>query len=158
MSETAMNLQAVVKRRWNRELWVPVLVVTGVLLFRLAVLSSFLASPFSRPSGGDIGFYHQWAQRILGGELTDGRAFYALPLYAYWLAGLYAIFGINGFIPGLLQSLADAGTALIIYKLAVAGFSGSQGTRKVGAASLPAGPFLSRGQITGIIGALAWAF
>src|SRR4051812_32165723 len=152
-----MNRQAVVKRRWNLELWIPLCVFTGVLLFRLAVLSSFLASPFSRPSGGDIGFYHQWAQRILGGELTDGRAFYALPLYAYWLAGLYAIFGINGFIPGLLQSLADAGTALIIYILAVAVISGSKG-RKAGTDNLAGASSLSRAQITGIVGALAWAF
>src|SRR3712207_9133663 len=60
------------------------------------------------PSSGDAAFYHQWAQRIAAGELTDGRAFYALPLYAYWLAGLYMVFGSGSFMPGFLQCVADA--------------------------------------------------
>ncbi len=67
--------------------------------------------------GGDSAFYSHWAERILAGQWTDGRAFYALPLYAYWLAGLYALFGVGAFVPAALQCAADAGTALLLYLL-----------------------------------------
>ena len=89
-----------------------------VFLLRLFALYRFAGSPLSLPHGGDMAFYDAWAHRILGGALTDGHAFYALPLYAYWLAGIHAIFGAGAFTPGFLQCLADAGTALLLYKIA----------------------------------------
>ena len=48
--------------------------------------------------------------------------FYGLPLYAYFLAGLYWLFGYSPFIPGVIQAGLDGGTAVIIYKLAGRGF------------------------------------
>ena len=62
-------------------------------------------------------FYNVWAQRILGGGLTDHLAFYGLPLYAYVLALLYKCFGFSPFVPGLIQALLEGGTAVLIYKL-----------------------------------------
>ncbi len=75
-------------------------------------------SPFLLPNSGDMHFYDEWARRILHGQLSDGHAFYGLPLYPYLLALLYASFGYNPFVPGFLQALLEAGTALMIYKLA----------------------------------------
>ena len=109
---------------------------TLVFLLRLFALSRFAGSPLS----GDMAFYDAWAHRILGGALTDGRAFYALPLYAYWLAGIHAVFGGGGFVPGLLQGLADAGTALLLYKIVV------HSSENFGA------------KVTGTLCALTWAF
>ena len=91
----------------------------AVFLFRLIVLARLSRSAFLLPARGDMQFYNDWAQRILRGDLTDHSAFYGLPLYPYLLAFLYKIFGYNPFIPGLLQALLDAGTAVLIYQLAL---------------------------------------
>lgn len=130
--------------------WPGAIIFAGVFLLRLVALGRYTVSPVSNPSGGDIAFYHEWALRILSGNLTDGGAFYALPLYAYWLAAIYGIFGPGPFLPGLLQSCADAGTALLIYEI----ITRLLGQRAEGqtASSLP--PH----EIAGVLGAAGWAF
>ncbi len=69
-------------------------------------------------------FYNDWALRILHGQWTDHRAFYGLPLYPYFLAVLYKLFGYSPFVPGFLQALADSGTAVLLYKIAGRVFGG----------------------------------
>ena len=95
----------------------------AVLLLRLFVLTRLTLSPSLLPAGGDMHFYNEWAKRIAVGQLTDHLAFYGLPLYAYFLAGVYKLFGPNPFVPGLLQAFAEAGTAVLIYKIALRVFS-----------------------------------
>src|SRR4051812_24187657 len=80
----------------------------SALLVRLWALSRFTYSAAINPSGSDMLFYQQWAQRILAGQGTDHHAFYGLPLYAYYLAAIYRIFGVAPFVPLLLQAVADA--------------------------------------------------
>src|SRR5436190_7465647 len=89
-----------------------------VFLIRVIVLARLTLSPFLLPLRGDMHFYDDWARRILHGQLTDHLAFYGLPLYAYLLALIYKLVGYGPFIPSLLQAGLDAGTAVIIYKLA----------------------------------------
>jgi len=154
-----MSLDHAGAGRWTRGFWIGALVFAGVLLFRLVALSNFVASPSSQPSGGDIAFYDHWAQRILGGELTDGRAFYALPLYAYWLAALYAILGVNAFAPGLVQSAADAGTALLLYRIAERSMRDWQCSRADDwAAGVGQSIMTQRAKIAGVLCAITWAF
>ena len=89
----------------------------AVLLLRVFALLRLTSSPFLLPARGDMHFYDDWAQRILGGGFTDHLAFYGLPLYAYVLALLYKIFGYSPFVPGLIQALLEGGTAVLIYKI-----------------------------------------
>ena len=91
----------------------------GVFLFRLFALARLSASPFLLPSGGDMYFYNDWAQRILRGEADSAFAFYGLPGYAYLLAFLYKAFGYSPFIPGFLQAVLEGGTAVLIYQIAL---------------------------------------
>lgn len=127
----------------------------AVLLVRLIGLTRLSASPFLLPSRGDMHFYDDWAQRILHGQWTDHLAFYGLPLYAYLLAGLYKLAGYNPFVPGLLQAVIEAGTAVLIYKIgtrifrpcAAGSFSPSQ-SRLV---------FENRGELIGAFAAFGWA-
>ena len=63
-------------------------------------------------------FYSDWAQRIAAGQWTDHKAFYGLPLYAYWLAAIYSVVGFQPYFAALLQAVAEAGTTLLIFKLA----------------------------------------
>ena len=94
-----------------------------ILALRLFCLFQLADSQFLIPQGGDMQFYNDWALRILHGHWTDHAAFYGLPLYAYLLAGIYKLVGYNPFVPGLLQTILEAGTALIIYQIALLAFS-----------------------------------
>ena len=118
-------------------------VFAAVLLVRLFVLGRLARSAFLLPTRGDMHFYDDWAQKVVGGQLTDHHAFYGLPGYAYLLAGLYKLCGYGPYVPELLQALLDAGTALLLYKI-----------------SLALAPQLDgrRGQIAGLMAAAAWAF
>ena len=118
-------------------------VFAAVLLVRLLVLRRLAGSAFLLPTRGDMHFYDDWAQRILGGQLTDHRAFYGLPGYAYLLAGIYKLCGCGPYLPELLQALLDAGTALLLYKISV---------------RLTPQPSGRCGQIVGLIAAAMWAF
>jgi len=118
-------------------------VFAAVLLVRLFVLGRLADSAFLLPTRGDMHFYDDWAQKILGGQLTDHQAFYGLPGYAYLLAGLYKLCGYGPYVPELLQALLDAGTGLLLYKISVA---------------LTPQPNSRRGQIAGLMAAAAWAF
>lgn len=117
-----------------------------VFLDRLIALARLTSSPFLFPSGGDMHFYDDWAQQILRGQFTDHFAFYGLPLYAYVLGFLYTLFGYNPFIPSLLQIFLDAGTATLLYKIAVQVFRTSEESVE------------NRGRVIGIFAALGWAF
>src|SRR5215213_2893758 len=96
------------------ELWV----FLGALAARLWVLMQFADSPHFGVQGGDTKFYHDWALRILHGQWTDHHAFYGLPGYAFLLAGLYAVFGVEPFAVVAVQCVLEAFTALLIFSLA----------------------------------------
>jgi len=117
-----------------------------VLVLRLIALARLSSSSLLLPSDGDMHFYDDWARRIVRGEWTDHLAFYGLPGYAYLLAFLYKILGYNPFVPGLVQSCLDAGTALLIYKITerILKDAGSEKTR--------------RAHIVGALAGLGWAF
>ena len=87
------------------------------LLVRTVVLARFADTPFLIPKGDDMYFYHSWAIRILGGQWTDHQAFYGLPGYAFFLALVYSVVGIQPFVVGLLQTVVAALTSVIIYRL-----------------------------------------
>lgn len=127
----------------------------GVFALRLFVLTRLTGSQFLLPTGGDMQFYNDWAQRILRGTWTDHTAFYGLPLYAYLLAGIYQVFGYNPFLPGLLQAALEGGTAVLLYKLGVQVFSRPAEWSKE---APDENGMARRGQAIGILAALGWAF
>ena len=130
-----------------------------VFFLRLVVLFRLTDSPFLLPAQGDMHFYNEWAQRILRGEWTDYRAFYGLPLYPYLLAGLYSVFGVNPFMPGLLQACLEGGTAVILFKLGRHIFRNPHTpdphAKQPGEAKVSA---LDRGTAIGLLAAAGWAF
>ncbi|MDQ2868070.1 MAG: tetratricopeptide repeat protein [Verrucomicrobiota bacterium] len=88
-------------------------------------------------------FYDDWARRILAGQGNGHLAFYGLPGYAYLLAAIYRVFGFSPFLPAMFQSLLDAGTAVLIYKISVHLFRSFDVRLR---------------QTTGILAAAGWAF
>jgi tetratricopeptide (TPR) repeat protein len=123
-------------------------VFASVFLVRLIALSRLTSSPFLLPSSGDMHFYDDWARQILQGRFTDHFAFYGLPLYAYLLAFLYKVFGYSPFVPGFLQACLDAGTATLLYKIAVRIFRARNEPELVD----------HRAGVIGILAAAGWAF
>lgn len=122
----------------------------AVFLVRTFALGHLTSSALLVPAQGDMHFYNEWAQRILAGALTEGHAFYGLPLYAYLLALLYKAFGVSAFIPGLLQASLDAGTAVLIYRIGLRVMPDPS----VAAGDKPAPPIRAAALLAG----MAWAF
>jgi hypothetical protein len=116
---------------------------------RFIVLLRFSHSIHFLPDGDDTKFYSDWAMRIAGGQLTDGKAFYGLPGYAYCVAAIYkAAGGFNPFAVGLIQAAFEGGIAALLYKIASLVFAPSQA----------AGEGTWRAQAIGWLVALAWTF
>ncbi len=128
--------------------WVrsPAVWVFAVVFFaRLLVLARFSHSPYLVPEGEDMKFYDDWALQIIKG-VTDPRAFYGLPGYAYFLAGVYSVAGFNPYVVGFLQCLAEACIGVLIFQLAREVFDA------------PGGPGQARGKAVGAVAVAGWIF
>ena len=132
--------------RWARLVSGRLLCFRVRLFVRLIALTRLTSSPSLFPSGSDMHFYDDWARQILHGRFTDHLAFYGLPLYAYLLAFFYKIFGYSPFVPGFFQACLNAGTATLLYKIAVRIF------RNEGE------PIRARQNVIGVLAAAGWAF
>ena len=146
------------KRKSLRDLAPAVYVFGAVFLLRLIVLVRLTESPFLLPAQGDMHFYNEWAERILRGEWTDYRAFYGLPLYAYLLAGLYSIFGMNPFVPGVLQACLEGGTAVLLFKIGQRAFVLRQSSGHPAPTDGVAIDRAGSGSVVGALAAVGWAF
>ena len=112
------------------------------LALRLFSLCRLAHSPYGVPATSDMRFYADWARRIANGELTDFHAFYAQPLYAYLLGGIFALAGFQPALVGVIQAMLDAFTALLIYQIARLTFDEKP----------------QRGALIGLVAAAGWAF
>jgi hypothetical protein len=119
--------------------WTVLLLFCVTLLIRIVALGNFTESDTFVPAGDDMKFYNDWALRILKGGWTDGKAFYGLPGYAFLLAGIYQAFGYNLFFPGLLQSVAESITVVLVFKIGERTFQRSGALGMIAAALAAAG-------------------
>ena len=100
------------------------LIVSGLLvlafIFRLIYLSHLKVNDpsfYQPPPGTDMLTYHNYAQQIL--NVTFGKEpYYYGPLYYYFLALIYKIFGVDPYIAKLIQMMLGVGTSLLIYLIA----------------------------------------
>jgi hypothetical protein len=119
------------------------LVFLAAFALRLWNLLGLTSSALLLPTRGDMHFYNDWAHEILQGRFAQHLAFYGLPGYPYFLAGLYKLFGENPFIPALFQAVADAAVALLIYQICLRIFGSLSSTRA---------------RAIGLIAAAGWVF
>lgn len=90
----------------------------------------------------DAETYHQWARRIAASNNWWGdELFFMSPLYAYFLAATYSLFGESLLIVRVLQAAAGAGTAILIYLIGEKFFSRRAGF-VAGLLAAVYGPFL----------------
>ena len=76
---------------------------------------------------GDAKSYATWAQDISKGNWLGSRVFYQAPLYPYFLAVYYSVFGLNPFGIRLIQILLGAAACLLIARAGRHFFSNQAG-------------------------------
>jgi 4-amino-4-deoxy-L-arabinose transferase-like glycosyltransferase len=93
------------------------LLVRGVLLFQLS------GTPYTEVENIDTKGYIRWAQEILAGEWLPRRHFYQSPLYAYYLALVYALTGVGHWVARCVQVLVGGASVVLVYGIAKRVFS-----------------------------------
>ena len=94
---------------------IAVICVVGLSL-RLLVLSTWAATPLFASLTGDELNFHRTALGLIGqGPPVD--AFLYQPLYSFYLAGLYLLFGVDLAMVRTVQLLLGVGTVLLCYCL-----------------------------------------
>ncbi|HAW50088.1 TPA: hypothetical protein DCX16_03965 [bacterium] len=88
------------------------------LVLRLIYLSHLNANDpyFYNPQPGtDMATYNNFAKEIINGTFSEKESYYYGPLYFYFLALIYKIFGENPYIAKLIQMIIGASTGLLVY-------------------------------------------
>ncbi len=85
---------------------------------RVAHLRSFHASPLAAVLQLDHRVYDQWARRIAGGEWIGRGVFWVDPLYAYFLAVIYKVFGHNLLLVRGIQVAMGVGVVALVADIA----------------------------------------
>jgi len=94
----------------------PVLIASTALVLRVLYVLQISNTPFFQTLGLDARFYDRTAWAMLTGEGIEG-AYFMSPLYSWFLAGLYRLFGRDLLFVRLVQSLLGAGTSVLTYLL-----------------------------------------
>ncbi len=98
------------------EIFLILIILATALAIRLIYQWEIRGHPFSRQLFLDPAFYDRWAQSIAAGDwLSRSQGlFYGNPLYPYFLAIIYTIFGRSLLIVRLIQSLLGTGICLML--------------------------------------------
>ncbi len=104
------GIRGLTSRPW---FW-PVVIFVVAFLLRTIYISQVRYTPFFQTLGLDAKFYDQWARDIAGGTAERG-AFFMTPLYSYFLATVYRLFGRDLLLVRMIQAGLGAGTASLIY-------------------------------------------
>lgn len=91
---------------------------------------------------GDGEAYHLWARRIANGEWLGTDVFYQAPLYPYFLAVVYRIFGSSATTVRIIQALVGAGSCALLAAAGVWLFGRRGAIAGIGLAIYPPAIFL----------------
>ncbi len=96
--------------RWTLLLAVGLL----ALVLRLVYIWQISHAPFFDLRLGDAEAYHQWALRIANGDWLGEGVFYQAPLYPYFLAAVYKVFGDGAAMVRFIQAVIGAGSCMLL--------------------------------------------
>jgi 4-amino-4-deoxy-L-arabinose transferase-like glycosyltransferase len=96
--------------RWTLMLAVGLL----ALVLRLVYIWQISHAPFFDLRLGDAEAYHQWALRIANGDWLGEGVFYQVPLYPYFLATVYKVFGDGAAMVRFIQAVIGAGSCMLL--------------------------------------------
>ncbi len=95
--------------------WLLAAILFAALLIRLAYLVDIADSIYLSYPVLDSGWYHAKAMDVLAGDHLAASASFRVPLYVYFLAGCYAVFGESFAAPLILQAIAGALSCGLIF-------------------------------------------
>ena len=110
--EARKGIRGLTDRPW---FW-PTVIFAVAFLLRAVYTFQVRYTPFFQTLGLDAKFYDQWARDIAGGTAERG-AFFMTPLYSYFLAIVYRLFGRDLFLVRMIQAGLGAATASLAYLL-----------------------------------------
>jgi len=93
------------------------------LFLRLIYLGEIRDSPFFENLILDPLAYDTWAQQISRGDWVGSKIFYQSPLYPYFLAIIYRLFGHNLFTVRVIQFIIGSLNCILIYLIGKKAFS-----------------------------------
>jgi tetratricopeptide (TPR) repeat protein len=113
--------------RVTDNLWFwPSLIFALAFVLRVVYILQVRHTPFFQTLGLDAKFYDQWARDLAGGRAPTG-AYFMSPLYPYFLAIVYRLFGRDLTLVRMIQAGLGSLSAVLVYVLARDAFD-----RKVG--------------------------
>lgn len=105
-----------------RTTYIFLIVFLTSFLVRVAYLLDYQGSPFFHSPIVDAQFHDNWAKDIVEGDifsLKQGEVLYKAPLYPYFMASVYCIFGHNFFILRTIQILIGSLSCSILFLIAL---------------------------------------
>jgi len=94
----------------------------GIFFLALAVRLLYLwqtrSSPLFDSPMMDAEYHDQWAQAIVAGKDFTGGVFFRAPLYPYFLALVYRVFGHSYLIARIIQFLIGSLSCVLVYTVA----------------------------------------
>jgi tetratricopeptide (TPR) repeat protein len=97
---------------WQLIIFVLALILRLLYLFQLKSNDPLFYFPIM-----DALYHHEWAVSIVEGSWLGKDSFFRAPLYPYFLASLYKIFGINLLVPRIIQSIFGSVSCVFISKI-----------------------------------------
>src|SRR5690349_5696958 len=107
---------------------VPFVIFAIALSVRLLHVWLMRDSPYFSVLMGDSRGYDEWATRLAGGDWIGSEIFYQAPLYPYFLAVIYALFGRDLLIVRGVQAALGACSAALLADAGARVFSRQTGT------------------------------
>lgn len=89
----------------------------AIILRLIYLLQQRTADPLFNYPILDGLYHHNWAVSIVKGAFLGRESFFRAPLYPYFLALIYKIFGIGFFMPRVVQSLLGSLSCVLTYRL-----------------------------------------
>jgi len=99
----------------------------AAFIIRILYLNQIKNNPFFGCLQLDSLYYDMWAGKLLKMGWVDSSVFCGSPLYLYFLAGVYKIFGHNIFLTTLIQHALGAFSCVIVYLIGEKIFSRAVG-------------------------------
>ena len=94
----------------------PAVIFGCALLLRVIYTLEIRYTPFFQTLGLDAKYYDRWAREIAGGTASR-EAFFMTPLYPYFLAAIYRLFGRDLLLIRMIQAGLGSLSAVLVYLL-----------------------------------------
>ncbi|MDD5773285.1 MAG: glycosyltransferase family 39 protein [bacterium] len=103
----------------DKSFYILLIILAGAFAFRLFYLAEYIKSSiYPVMAQSDSYCYYTWAKDILSGDILGSKAFMKWPLYAYFLAFLFKVFGENIGTVYLIQFVLGVLNCWLIYLIA----------------------------------------